>query len=71
MKDKKPTKKITYFELNNQLTETISQLQRDDIDIDVALELYQQGQEIIKQLNDYLTTAENKIVKIKAENSKE
>lgn len=70
MKDKKPTKKITYFELNNQLTETISQLQRDDIDIDVALELYQRGQEIIKQLNDYLTTAENKIVKIKAENSK-
>ena len=42
-------------------------LQRDDLDVDTALQDYQRGLELVKELEDYLKNAETKIQQIKAQ----
>ena len=37
----------------------------DDVDVDAALKLYEQGQELVKQLEKILTEAENKVTELK------
>lgn len=57
---------INYQELSAELDEVVAKLQSEDIDVDAALTLYERGLAITKQLETYLKTAENKVVKIKA-----
>ena len=57
---------INYQELSAELDEVVAKLQSEDIDVDAALTLYERGIAITKQLEIYLKTAENKVVKIKA-----
>lgn len=59
------TKTTNYKQLSTELDEIMSKLQADDIDIDEATKLYSQGTDIVKQLEAYLKTAENKVIKLK------
>jgi exodeoxyribonuclease VII small subunit len=58
--------KFSYRELKDELDEVLSNLQREDLDIDEALKLYKRGQELIKDLEEYLKSAENTVKEIKA-----
>lgn len=54
-----------YRSLRRELDEVVAKLQGDDIDIEDAIKLHARGQELIKQLEDYIKQAENSIKKIK------
>lgn len=55
----------SYRELKEQLDEVLARLQQDDIDIDEAMKLHEQGTKLVAELETYLKTAENKITKHK------
>lgn len=55
-----------YQELKSELNDIMDQLGREDLDIDKALDYYQRGIELVKQLETYLKTAENKILELQA-----
>jgi exodeoxyribonuclease VII small subunit len=59
-------KKIDYPALQAELDSILSDLQRDDSDVDAALVHYARGLEIIKQLEAYLKKAENSVRELKA-----
>jgi exodeoxyribonuclease VII small subunit len=61
-----PSEKLNYRDLKDELDQVMQQLQDSELDVDQALVLYQRGQEIIKQLDAYLKTAENTIKKLKS-----
>ena len=64
----KPEKKSQpkkYRQLRDELDSIMAELQREDLDVDQALEHYQRGLELIKQLEKHLGGAENKIRDIK------
>jgi len=44
----------------------MSKLQAEDLDVDEALKLYERGLELVKQLDNYLKTAENTVLELKA-----
>lgn len=60
------TKKTDYQSLSRELEEILSKLQAADVDIDEAMNLYERGMAISKELETYLKSAENKITKIKS-----
>lgn len=55
-----------YQQLRDELDEVLVELQREDLDVDKALEYYRRGLELIKQLEKYLGGAENKVRDLKA-----
>jgi exodeoxyribonuclease VII small subunit len=59
----------TYHELSTQLTEVLSTLQQEDLDIDAALSHYSRGLELVEQLRRYLETTENKITQLQAKHA--
>ena len=61
-----PTAKPTYQQLSTELESIIVELQSADSDIDLAIKHYERGLEVVKQLDDYLKTADNKITELKA-----
>lgn len=61
------TKKIDYKTLNSELDEILVKLQSEDLDVDEAVSLYEKGIAITKDLEAYISTAENKVEKIKAD----
>lgn len=60
------TKQASYQQLKTELDDVMFELSRDDLDIDKALEYYQRGIELVKQLETYLKTAENKVQELQA-----
>jgi exodeoxyribonuclease VII small subunit len=54
-----------YQQLREELDDVLTELQREDLDVDKALEYYQRGLELARQLEKYLADAENKIRDIK------
>lgn len=54
----------SYRELSLELESITQQLQREGLDIDDALKGYERGLQIIKELEAYLKTAENKVVQL-------
>lgn len=64
-------KKIDYHELQTELDEIMAKLQREDIDVDEALKAYERGLNIVKELEQYLAGAENRVREIKAKFGKE
>lgn len=58
------TKELDYRALSDELETIVLALQQDDIDVDVAMQKYERGLELIAQLEKYLKTAENKIDKL-------
>lgn len=61
---KKPT--IDYASLKAELDSVLAELQREDLDVDIALKHYERGLELVQQLETYLTTAENRVTELKA-----
>lgn len=57
-------KEVDYRALSDELESIVLTLQQDDIDVDSAMQKYERGLELIKQLEKYLKTAENKIEKL-------
>lgn len=55
-----------YQSLSQELEAIMLELQREDLDIDVALEHYQRGLEVVQTLETYLKTAENSVKKLQA-----
>lgn len=60
-------KEINYQKLRAELDEIVESLQTTEADIDGAVIKYERGMEILKQLESYLKTTENKVKKIKAD----
>ncbi|MBA3758641.1 exodeoxyribonuclease VII small subunit [Candidatus Saccharibacteria bacterium] len=60
-------KKTDYKSLNAELDDVLAKLQSDDLDVDVAVGLYERGVAITKELETYLKAAENKVSKIQAD----
>jgi len=57
---------FNYLEKSQQLDNIIASLQKPDNDIDSAIKNYEDGKKIIKEIEEYLTKAENKIKKLKS-----
>lgn len=57
----------TYRQLSLELESIIAELQREDLDIDEALQGYDKGLAIVKQLEACLKSAENRIHELKAQ----
>ncbi len=58
--------KPSYEQLKAELDAILAQLQRDDLDVDVALRSYKRGLELVQQLEKHLKNAENQVVELKA-----
>ena len=58
---------VDYRSLQAALDAVLSDLQRDDIDIDQATQLYEKGLGLVKDIQAYLSQAENQISKLKAD----
>jgi len=58
-------KKQSYRALQSELDKVLTELQSTESDIDKALDLYKQGQELIKQLEEHLLTAKNTVEHLK------
>jgi exodeoxyribonuclease VII small subunit len=65
-KNPKPTAAPSYQALQAELDTILAELQREDLDVDAALQHYQRGLELVRQLQQYLETAENKVIELKA-----
>jgi len=61
------SKKIDYKKLSAELDEVVARLQSADLDVDQAVQAYERGMTITKDLQAYLQQAENKVTKIKAD----
>ncbi|HET9173727.1 MAG TPA: exodeoxyribonuclease VII small subunit [Candidatus Saccharimonadales bacterium] len=60
---------VRYQTLSAELEDILLELQQENLDIDRALECYERGLELVKQLESHLTTAENRIKKLTAKYS--
>ena len=60
----KPT--ASYESLQTELDAVMAALQQEDLDVDKALEYYKRGLELVKELEQYLKTAENSVKELKA-----
>lgn len=58
-------KQLTYLELVEEINKVVAQLEQADIDVDVAIKLYERGIELTKQLDTYLTEREHKLTELK------
>jgi exodeoxyribonuclease VII small subunit len=56
----------SYAELQTELDALLTELQRDELDVDEALRYYERGLELVQQLEAYLRNAENKITELQA-----
>jgi len=66
MSDKKAS---TFRELSDELDSILARLQAEDIDVDEALKLYEQGSKLVESLEKRLAIAENTVTKLKAKES--
>lgn len=59
-----------YRQLNQELETIVEKLQSEDLDVDQVISQYQRGVAIIDQLQKYLKSAQNNIIKINQKRSK-
>ena len=64
MPAKKP-QSASYQEMLRQLDDLLAWFQADDVDLDEAIGKYEQGMDLVAQLELHLKKSENKIEKIK------
>lgn len=60
------TKKLTYQQMQSELETILTDMQREDLDVDLAIEHYERGLELVRELETYLKQAENRVTEIKA-----
>jgi exodeoxyribonuclease VII small subunit len=58
--------KPTYETLRAELDALMAELQREDLDVDEAVTQYERGLQLVKELEQYLASAENKVKELKA-----
>jgi len=58
-------KKVDYQALKSELDNIMLELQRENLDVDQALKYYERGLELVKDLEAYLKTAENRVQEVK------
>lgn len=58
--------KADYQTLRAELDEVMAKLQADNLDVDEAIKLYERGLTLVKDLENYLKTAENTVQKLKS-----
>lgn len=56
-------KESDYKTLKAELDLLLDAMQSDDLDVDEALTKYKRGRQLIRELQEYLKTAENKITR--------
>lgn len=59
-------KEKSYQQLRGELDEVVASFQSGELDIEAATKQYERGTQVVKELQEYLKTAEIKIEKIKA-----
>lgn len=59
----------SYRQLQIELDGVLAKIQSEELDVEEAIKLYEQGEQLIKELEVYLKTAENKIKKLKLPNA--
>jgi exodeoxyribonuclease VII small subunit len=59
---------IDYNELNRELQALMLQLEQGDLEVDESIKCYERALALVKQLEDYLKTAENRVSVLKANN---
>jgi exodeoxyribonuclease VII small subunit len=59
-------KKLSYSDLQAELTAILAWFEGDDFSIDLAVQKYERGMEILKLLEAQLQSAENTVKKLKA-----
>ncbi len=57
--------KTSYQTLKQQLDDILTQLQADELDVDEAMKLYQQGQKVVAELEKYLAKTKAQLPKAK------
>ena len=58
--------KPSYQALATELDDILVELQQTDLDVDVAVKKYERGLTVIKELEQYLGEAENRVSELKA-----
>ena len=58
--------KPSYQALASELDDILVELQQTDLDVDVAVKKYERGLSLIKELEQYLGEAENRVSELKA-----
>jgi exodeoxyribonuclease VII small subunit len=61
--------KENYQDLSQKLDDVLDKLQSEDLDVDTAISLYEQGINLVAELEKRLETAENKVRELKADQS--
>ncbi len=59
-------KEIDYRELTQELDSLVDKLQTGELSVDEAVPAYERGMALVKQLETYLQSAENRISEVKA-----
>ena len=57
-------KELNFEEQLNRLKEIVSLIQQKDLSLDKSIELYEEGAKIVKELNEALKKAEQKVEKV-------
>ncbi len=58
------SKAKSYQQLAKQLADILNWFERSDVDLDEAIAKYAEAAELVKQIEAYLKTAENRVKKI-------
>lgn len=58
-------KKQSYQALSAELNDILLELQQEELDVDRAVECYERGLMLVKELEAYLNQAENQVKKLK------
>jgi len=61
-----PKKSQTYQEMTTLLNQLMKWFESDKVNLDEAVEKYEQAMELLSSMQDYVNTAENKVKKIAA-----
>lgn len=62
----KTTQSASYAELSQELAEVMARLEQGDLDIDEAVQSYDRGLQIVKQLEALLLKSENRVSQLRA-----
>lgn len=65
MSKKQTINNMSYAEAIAELTKISEYLEREDIDLDTAVQEFERGNELISYLKEYLKNTENKVENIK------
>jgi len=60
------SKKVDYQALSEELDTLLTRLQGGELSIDEAVPAYERGMELVRELEAYVTSAENRITELQA-----